>query len=132
MPNIICRTCGKNDFEDWGELASHILDCCKVKSDPHNKDRAGKMWAKRYIHRNAINKLKKIEKDFPYRTPLTARQKMAKEDTRRELSGLTVTAPTICPRCNQGDRRKVEKEHAEEPQAWKRNNCFMILCSGCR
>ena len=135
MPDqIICRTCGKDDCKDWGELAEHINS---AKDKAHNKDRAGKMWAKRYIHRNAINKLKQLGKELPYRVPLTDGQREAKEDTRRILSGKTKIVLVKCPspKCRNTNTQRyerVEVEHAENPQAWRVDNCFAILCGGCR
>jgi len=128
MDNKTCRTCDQ-DFETWGDLADHINS---ATDKPHKRDRAGKMWAKRYIHRNTINKLKKLGRELPYRTPLTDEQREAKEDTRRELSRQTKLVPVKCPRCNKGSRQILEVEHTDNPQAWRIDNCFVILCGGCR
>lgn len=128
MDKIVCRTCDK-EFENWDGLATHINS---AKDVLHKKDRSGKMWAKRYIHRNAINKLNKIGRVLPYRTPLTDEDRIAKEDTRRELSGQKKLVPTICPRCNTGQRQPLEVEHTDNPQAWKLKNCYAIMCEGCR
>lgn len=128
MGNKTCRTCDQ-EFEDWGELATHIKS---AKDTLHKKDRAGKMWAKRYIHRNAINKLKRLGREFAPHTPLTDEQREAKEDTRRELSGQTKLMPTICPRCQKGNRHFLEVEHTDNPQAWRIKNCLVVMCEGCR
>lgn len=128
MDNKTCRTCDR-DFESWGDLADHINS---ATDKPHKRDRAGKMWAKRYIHRNTINKLKKLGRELPYRTPLTDEQREAKEDTRRELSGETKWVMTICPKCNKGKHRMIETEHVDEPEAWHIKNRLAVTCDGCR
>jgi len=124
-----CWVCGRTDFESWDDLANHKLT---EKDKAHKHDRSGTLWAKKYIHRNAINKLQKIGRELPYRVPLTDEQREAKIDTRRELSGETKLVVTICPKCNKGERKMIEVEHADESESWRIKNCPVVLCGGCK
>ncbi len=129
MPDIKCRTC-KQSFESWGNLAHHINSS---KDKAHNKDRAGKMWAKRFIHKNTINKMQKsVRKEFAPRTALSDEQKEAKKDTRRELSGEMKIVPVKCLRCHTGSRQFLEAEHVNNPDALIIDNCYVKMCEGCR
>lgn len=132
MNKYTCRTCYANNFENWGELAEHILKYSKIKGDPHKRDRKGVQWAKRYKNRKAINKLGKIGREFAPPTALTEEQKQNKVDCRMILSGETKNVPVICPRCKTKNRGSIEVEHAENPQAWQIDNCYVIFCERCR
>lgn len=139
MPEIKCRTCGQL-FGNWDEVSAHILEHAKIKNDPHKRDRAGILWAKKYKHRSAINKLKKIgqSKDAPYRQTLTKEQKLNKQDSRRVLSGKTKLVPIKCfnSKCKNGGqngrREPIEIEYVESEQALRDGGCFLILCENCR
>jgi hypothetical protein len=131
MSDYICRTCQK-PCEDWGELADHILKCCKIKGNPHNKDRSGKMWAKRYVHKNAINKLMKIGREFNPPTPLTDGQREAKQDSRRELSGKVELVNTLCIKGKHNAQQLLPVEYTRSPQAWRENGILVVICDGCK
>jgi phage FluMu protein Com len=130
MPDIICRMCGKRDFKDWGELAQHINSF----KDTKHKNKASKLWAKRYIHRNAIDKLKKIgnKKELEPRQALTEKQLEAKREAKYVLSGQTKLVPIKCPRCKKGSRDFLPVEHVNEPTALKDGECYIIICEGCK
>lgn len=121
MDSIICRSCGKDDFKDYTELAVHILSSSK-KTHKH-----GRIWAAKYSNRKTLSK-----RIFGEYQPITDEQREAKEDTRRELSGETKLVPTRCPRCKTGSRQMIEVEHANNPEALRIDNYFVILCEGCR
>ena len=133
MPKIKCRTCDEL-FENWGKISAHMLEHAKIKNDPHKRDRAGILWAKRYKHKEAINKLKKIgqDKDAPFRPTLTDKQKQAKAETKYIPSGRMKEISIKCPRCGMGRKEEIEIEYYESPQALKQGECFLILCKGCR
>ncbi len=134
MPEPNCWVCHRTDFQNWDEVYQHMIDKFKMANDPHSKSRSAKLWTKKYRHRNAINKLKKIGKknDFEGRVTLTNEQREAKEDTRRELSGKMVVVPVRCPRCKAGSRQFLEAEHVNAPHALVIDNCFVKFCEGCR
>lgn len=127
MPEPICRTCGKH-CEDWGELAQHI----NTSKDHRNK--ASKKWAKMYIHRHAIKKLREIgkKKEFEPRQSLTESQLEAKHEAKYTLSGETKFVPVRCPRCKTGRREALEIEFVNSPDAIKVDNCYPKICEGCR
>ena len=129
MPEPICRACGIK-FNDWGELASHI----NTSIDVRHKNKASKKWAKLYIHRNAINKLKKIgqNKELEPRQKLTPEQLEAKRDAKYTLSGQTKYVPCRCPKCKKGYRDFVEIEHVNSTNAVMVDNCFVKICEGCK
>lgn len=129
MPEPICRACG-NRFNDWGELAQHIN---KAKDQAH-KNKASKLWAKKYIHRNAINKLKKIgqHKELEPRQKLTPEQLEAKHEVKYQLSGETKYVPVRCPRCKNGRREALPVEHVNCLDALIVDNCYIVLCEGCK
>jgi GTP cyclohydrolase FolE2 len=125
MVEIVCRTCGKDDFNNWGELANHKLDS---KDKAHRKDKSGRIWAANYKYKHIIMKQNDKER---YHTPLTDEDRIAKEDTRRELSGVSRIVATMCPRCKAGSRLTLETEHTDNPQAWRIGKCFVKLCNNC-
>lgn len=125
-----CWVCGRTDFETWDELADHKLN---TKDTPHKRDKSGKLWAKKYKHREAINKLKKIgKKEQEPRQALTPEQLEAKRDSKYELSGQTKLVPIRCPRCKKGDRDFLPVEFVNSPTALKIDGCFVILCKECK
>jgi len=121
--------CG-HKFEDWGELANHILS----SKDTAHKNKASRLWAKKYVHRNAISKLKKIgqKKELEPRQALTPEQLEAKHEAKYTLSGETKIVPVKCPRCKRGSRMQLEAEFVNSPDALKIDGCYGILCEGCR
>lgn len=127
MEEFICRICGKK-CEDWDDLARHIDKLAKLKDGKHKRTR----WVKFRLHKKAEQLMNRPEKKEFYNTALTEDQKQSKEDSRRELSGKTEYVPIRCPKCKTGRKQFVEVEHIENPQAWQENNCYMILCDGCR
>jgi len=122
MGEIVCYTCGKV-CANIKELALHIIKNKRT----HKVTQRIRSIASDQKRLDRKLSMKKLE-----RTPLTDEDRIAKEDTRRELSGNTKLVPTICPRCKVGNRQPLEVEHAESPQAWKLNDCFLVLCEGCR
>lgn len=130
MPEPICRIC-KKEFPDWDGLAHHLNE---TKDIPHKHNKFGKIWAKKYIHRNAINKLKQIGKkqEFEGRIANTPEQLEAKREAKYILSGETRYVPVRCPRCKIGSRQFLEIEHVNNPQALKIENCYVKLCEGCK
>jgi phage FluMu protein Com len=130
MPEPICRICGQH-FDDWGGLAQHLTT---VKDIPHKRNKSGKLWAKKYIHRNAINKLKKIgaKKELEPRQPLTPEQLESKREAKYTLSGETKYVPVKCPRCKTGSRQFLEIEFVNSPEAHKVDDCYGKLCESCR
>ncbi len=121
---IKCWTCGRTDFESWGDLAKHKLE---MKDKAHRKDKAGRTWAANYKYKNVL-----MKQQDRASTPLTDEQREAKVNTKRELSGEKRIVPVKCPRCNTGRRDFIEVEHVENPQALRVDNCFVKLCEGCR
>ena len=132
MPEPICRTCGQH-FEDWGGLAQHI------NTSKDHKNKASKKWAKMYIHRHAINNLRKIgqNKEPEPRRALTPEQLEAKHDTKYTLSGKTEFVSVICPnsKCNNPNklrREALELEHTRNPEALRQGIYFVKLCGWCK
>ena len=123
---IPCHTCGKL-CKDFKELAFHIREKANRKTHPQG-------WAKHYIKEHVAKQnyldrklsMRKLE-----RTPLTDEDRIAKEDTRRELSGDTKVVPTICPRCKTGNRQTLEAEHTDNPLAWRIGIAFVKMCINC-
>ena len=125
MGDIKCLSCGKDDIADYKELAKHIIGNKKT-----HKNKSSQYWAKTYLsnHKYLDRKLsmRKLE-----RTPLTDEDRIAKEDTRRELSGATKVVPTICPRCKTGNRQTLEVEHTDNPLTWRIGIAFVKMCDSC-
>ena len=121
---IACRTCGRDNFKNWREFAHHLQDNKKT----HH---TGQRWAARYILKQSELD-RKLTKNNQYRTPITDAQREAKEDTQYEPSGNMNLVPVKCPRCSMGSRQMLEVEHTENPQAWRIENCFVVLCGGCK
>ena len=132
MDNHSCRTCHQ-PFDSWDELAEHIRKQCKIKDNPHKKDRAGLKWAKLYQHRNAINKMRKLGKEFPQRNPLTAEQRQSKQDSIRLISKKKEMVKTYCPKGKHFVNQLVEREYVESPHAVRTQQGILeMLCDGCR
>jgi GTP cyclohydrolase FolE2 len=118
---VQCRACGRDDFEDYTELAIHIQSSKKG----HRK---GKIWASKYLLR--VNQLNQ-KKEYEQRVPLTEEEKENKRDTRRELSGQMEVVNTYCPRCKTRTRRQLEIEFTRGGQAWGIKNYYFVLCQLC-
>ena len=72
-------------------------------------------------------------KDKPERMGVTAQDKENKENGRRELSGNTQHAKTVCPNCKQSNVQSLPVEHIESVDAWKTpSGAFMVNCQRCR
>jgi hypothetical protein len=129
MNEIICHICHTR-FETWDELARHLLD---TKDEQHKRNKSGKLWAKKYLHRNAIRKLKEIgKKDFEPPSKLTPEQLEAKHNAKYELSGQTKVVPVKCPRCKTGSRQALEIEFVNSPDALKIDDYYVKLCESCK
>lgn len=130
VPEITCHGCDRKDFNDWGELAQHI----NSSKDIRHKNKGSKLWAKKYIHRNAINKLKNIgkKKEFEPRQALTESQLEAKHEAKYTLSGQTKYVPVRCIKCKKGSRQFMEIEHVNSPDALIIDGCYGILCGDCK
>ena len=116
---IPCHSCAL-EFDDYKALALHII----ASKKGHRK---GKIWAAKYMHRNALNAKKQ---DYG-RTPLTEEQKDNKEDSRRILSGDTKPVVVNCPKCRNNHRTVLEEEFAESPEAWKIKGLNAVMCPRC-
>ena len=128
-PQKICRICKVKEeyleFEEWGELASHILTA-HAKAPKNKLNKASLKWAANYKFKNAL-----LKKQEQYRIPLTKGQKEAKTDTRRILSGKTILVETFCPKCRETHREDLDKEYVESPHAVKVGSKFEKLCRFC-
>jgi len=117
---ITCKACG-HTFETWYELARHIM------SKRDKEHRKSKRWAAKYLQRHVLNK-RTIERRG---SPMTDEDKLAREDTRRKLSGTTEQVITVCPRCNHEQHQRVETEHIDNILAWRIRGCLVKLCMNC-
>lgn len=70
---IICRSCGKSDFEDYNTLAMHIMASKKGHFQ-------SKKWAAKVLMQ--VSRLNK-KKEFENRPQLTEEEKENKRDSRR-------------------------------------------------
>ena len=119
---IICKACGLS-FDSWRDLAKHIS---RQKDRLHNR---GKKWAAKVIMKQRQLDSKR---DLQPRIPLTAEQREAKKDTRRELSGEIEQVKTICPQCKHSRTAILPIEYTQSDIAWKKNDRFVVMCNACR
>jgi hypothetical protein len=131
-----CWACGRTDFESWDELAKHMTG---TKDTAHKKNKSGIKWAKKYIHRDAIKKLRSIgqNKEPEPRLKLTPEQLEAKHEAKYTLSGQTKYVKVICPniKCKSRLRERydfVDIEHVISPDAAKTNGILEKLCEECK
>ena len=128
MNIITCLYCDHTPFDNYKELAKHILENKKT-----HKNKASLYWAKMYLtdHKRLDRKVSR-EHNNQERQPVTNEQRVSRNDTRRELSGRTMLVPVRCLRCNKGRREYLPTEHTDNPQALMIDNCFVVNCDGCR
>lgn len=116
-----CRTCNK-ECANFKELALHIIA---------KKHRNGKRWAAKYIMVNGLSPAKRFD-NRRERTPLTDDDKVAKEDTRRDLSGAQEFVTTLCLRCKHPARQALPIEHLQSRDAWRIQGHLVVMCPSCR
>lgn len=118
--SVLCNSCHAI-FEDYGELARHIL----ASKKGHKR---GKMWAAKYLNRHVINK-RFFENNGC--SPLTAEDTKNKQDTKRVLSGQQRSMETFCPKCKKINRAVLEAEYVANPLAWRIGGRLVKLCISC-
>ena len=118
--SVSCHSCSEA-FEDYKELALHIIASKKHK---------GKKWAAKYIMINGLSPENRFERK-QNGSPLTAEQRVSKEDCRRVLSGENEFVNTICPKCKRGGRPLLPVEYVESPVAWRIKDNLVKLCQNC-
>lgn len=115
-----CNSCHR-EFDDFHALALHITR----EKRGHQR---GKKWASKYL-------LKPIKSELPQRTPLTEEEKKsldeAKDQCKRELSGITKVSQAFCLRCKRFYPRVVEIEYIHSEYALRRENTLLITCESC-
>ena len=117
--SIRCNTCGE-PFENYKDLAVHIQTV---------KHKRGKLWAARVTTNVTYLDQKKERTE---RLPVDDQVRGNREACVRDTSGKMMIAQVFCPNCKRLSRFPVEKEHAENPLAWRVNNALMINCLSCR
>lgn len=121
---ILCRTCGRG-FEEWGDLARHIVT--EKKTHKNKKNRA---WALAFLSRK-INKteIKRVADD-----PTKEKTEIGdenRENMKRKLSGETKMSNAICPKCKRVHHPLLEIEYISSNYVWRINNKMVKLCGGC-
>jgi len=126
MATIICHTCEQR-FPDYKSLAAHILA-------PENKKthRKGRRWAAKMMCVNTLSPDKRVGRKKQNGLTLTDDDRINRASTRRELSGKTEYAQTVCPHCNESGGVYLEVEYLKDPLTWRIGDRLVVLCSGCR
>jgi len=125
MP-IPCRSCTYK-AADFADLAKHIT----ASKKGHRK---GKRWAASYLLKvNILNS----KRGLPSRTPMTEEEqdalREARAEIKRELSGETRLAGTVCPKCKRASSQAIPIEYVNSERAWRtQNGTLIILCVNCR
>ena len=119
--SIRCNTCGE-PFENYKDLAVHIQTAGK-------SHRKGKLWAAKFVTNVTYLDQKK---EHTERLPIDDQVRENREACIRETSGKMVVTQVFCPNCRKNFRLPVEKEHAENPLAWRTNKILTLNCESCR
>lgn len=119
MPDIKCISCG-NVFDDYSELASHIISTKKG----HRK---GRKWAAQYVHRNLLNK-----RDNKFKDGKPAPPKTKPSEISLQLSGNQRCVNTVCPKCHSLGQEVLEAEYANSPNVWRLDDRIVVVCIRCR
>jgi hypothetical protein len=129
MPIPNCRICGRKDFENWQEVATHINT---ATDKAHKQDKAGIKWAANFKFQKVFYKKQEQE-----RITNTPEQLEAKRDAKYELSGQTEFVSVICPNVKCSNHRipgriALPVEHTHNPDALKENGHYVKFCGVCK
>ena len=121
---VQCRYCDAEPFNDFKELAIHIL----TNKKGH---RGGLIWARKYMSRQGIldRKLSLRGRD---RAPITEKDRENRDNSRRELSGKQSAVTTICLKGKHAVLQYLPREYAESPYAWRVQGRLVVACEAHR
>lgn len=123
---ILCHFCDHPPFDNFKELALHLITQKKT-----HKNRSSQIWAKKFLSKQEYLD-KKVSRKFDGRIASTPEQLEARRESKYVLSGKTKLVSVKCPRCKMISRQPLEVEHVDNPEALKEGNCYLVLCGGCK
>lgn len=129
MPvNYDCRICGQ-PCKNYRELALHI----STSSGRHTHS---KKWASKYLIIGGLSpgKRRELPKRVPGRPDIEHGEYWTENQVKatREISGETLYANTVCPRCKKKGRQLLPAEYVSEPSVWRWSGYLVVLCDRCR